>query len=85
MLCKLSTVPPHSSHRTDEYDSLKNLVGAFDEIQTNLYHKSSDKTKLDTILGLIDISKELDDRLRILFSAGYQCPSEIEFIKTSIM
>merc|ERR1712066_1026505 len=71
--------------RTDEYDNLKELIQEFENIQTNLYHKANDKTKLETILRLIDISKKLDDRLKLLFEAGYQCSEEINFIKASIM
>ena len=71
--------------RTDEYDHLKELIEELDSIQRTLYHKIRDKTKLQTILRLIDVSKKLDDRLMTLFEAGYQCPQEIQFIKTSLM
>ena len=77
--------PPTPPLRTDEYVNLKDLNEGLEDIQTELYHKPSDQTLLETILGLINISRRLEDRLRMLFETGYQCPAEINFLKTSIM
>ena len=77
--------PPTLQPRTEEYVHLKDLSEGLGDIQRELYHKPSDQTLLETILGLINTSKKLEDRLRILFEAGYKCPAEIEFIKSSIM
>ena len=40
---------------------------------------------METILGLIDVNKILDDRLQGLFKAGYNCPEEIHFINDLLM
>ena len=77
--------PPTLLPRTEEYVHLKDLSEGLGDIQRELYHKPSDQTLLETVLGLINTSKKLEDRLRILFEAGYKCPAEIEFIKSSIM
>ena len=71
--------------RTEEYNHLNNIIQQFHQIQIVLYHGSSDNSKLETILGLIDVNKILDDRLQVLFKAGYNCPEEIYFINNLLM
>ena len=75
-------------YRTEEYSYLNSINQQFHQIQTVLYHGhqgSEENSKLETILGLIDVNKILDDRLQVLFKAGYNCPEEIYFIKNLLM
>ena len=71
--------------RTEEYNNLNNIIQQFHQIQLVLYHGSSENPQLEAILGLIDVNKILDDRLQVLFKAGYHCPDEIYFINNLIM
>ena len=71
--------------RAEEYNNLNNIIKQFHQIQIILYHGFSENSKLETILGLIDVNEILDDRLEVLFKDGYQCPEEIFFINNLLM
>ena len=71
--------------RTEEYNHLNEISHQFHQIQIVLYHGPHESSKLETILGLIDVNKILDDRLQGLFKAGYNCPEEIHFINNLLM
>ena len=73
------------NYRREEYKNLNNIIQRFHQIQTVLYQGSSESSKLETILGLIDVNKILDDRLQVLFKAEYHCPEEIYFINNLLM
>ena len=47
--------------RTEEYNNLNHIIQQFHQIQTVLYHGSSENSKLETILGLIEVNKILDE------------------------
>ena len=77
--------PLISVDRTEEYNHLSKISQQTHQIQIVLYQGSRESSKLETILGLIDVNKILDDRLQGLFKAGYNCPEEIHFINDLLM
>ena len=72
-------------YRNEEYETLKEVLEEIDKTQNLLYHDSNDKAKLDTILGLIEVTQLLDSRVQELFEDGYHCPQEVDFIKSVLM
>ena len=71
--------------RSEEYQTLKEVLEEIDKVQNILYHDNNDKAKLDTILGLIEVTQVLDSRVQELFEDGYHCPQEVDFIKMMLM
>ena len=80
-----TNIPLIAVGRTEEYNTLNNIIQLFHQIQIVLFHGSSEESKVETILGLIDVNRILDDRLEVLFKAGYHCPDEIYFITNLLM
>ena len=56
-----------------------------DEVQSDLFKSSTDNTKVDTIVGLLDIQEYLEARVQELFADKLQCPDELQFLKFSLM
>ena len=54
-------------------------------IQDNLFKSSDDGSKLDAILGFVDIQTMFDTRVKKLFENELICPEEATFIKKTYM
>ena len=54
-------------------------------IQDNLFKSSDDGSKLDAILGFVDIQSMFDTRVKKLFENELICPEEATFIKKTYM
>ena len=54
-------------------------------IQDSLFKDPNENSKLDAILGFVDIQKILDDRVKKLFEDQLVCPEEVTVIKKQYM
>ena len=64
---------------------MNDIMEDLDEVQSDLFKSSTDNTKVDTIVGLLDIQEYLETRVQELFADKLQCPDELQFLKFSLM
>jgi len=70
----------------EEYEQSKEYLIKVDEIiQDSLFKDPNENSKLDAILGFVDIQKILDDRVKKLFEDQLVCPEEVTVIKKQYM
>lgn len=70
----------------EEYEQTKEYLGKIDEIiQDSLFKDSGEESKLDAILGFVEIQGMLDKRVKKLFEDELTCPDEVSVIKKQYM
>merc|ERR1719154_748301 len=70
----------------EEYEQTKKYLIKIDEIiQDSLFKESNDNSKLDAVLGFVEIQSMLDKRVKKLFEDQLVCPQEVTMIKTQYM
>lgn len=70
----------------EEYQQSKLYLEKLDEIiQDSLFKATEDKDKIAAILGLVDIQKLFDQRVKRLFEEELRCPNEVTVIKKEYM
>lgn len=70
----------------EEYQQTKEYLEKVDNvIQDNLFKSNDDGSKLDAILGFVDIQSMFDTRVKKLFENELTCGEEATFIKKTYM
>jgi len=70
----------------EEYQQSKLYLEKLDEIiQDSLFKAKEDKDKVTAIIGLVDIQKMFDQRVKRLFEEELRCPDEVTIIKKEYM
>jgi len=70
----------------EEYQQIKKYLVKVDEIiQDSLFKESDDSSKLDAVLGFVDIQSMFDKRVKKLFEDQLVCPQEVTMIKKQYM
>jgi len=70
----------------EEYQQTKEYLEKIDDlIQESLFKSTDDGSKLNAILGFVDIQSQFDTRVKKLFENELICPEEAAFIKKTYM
>ena len=70
----------------EEYDQTKSHLESTDNIiQEALFKGNDDDSRLNAILGFVDLQDNFNKRIQTLFEEKLRCSDEVDFIKKSYM